>query len=428
MNADTPSSNTTPEYVPETSYTPTTPPPPSNTTPLAPMNPPTPPSNRPLAYIKTGRSFPYGTALIALVVVAVCAGALYAFAGAEVQITPETQQALLNGQSFTATNGAGDLPFTTVTVNKSATAVVTAESTETVNDPAQGSITISNAQAKPQTLINNTRFQTPAGLVFRIHAPVTIPAETASGPGTLTATVFADQAGATYNVGPTTFTLPGLQNTPTFSLITAKSTSAMVGGFAGTRPAVSQSTDDSQHATLQSGLATTLQAALANQIPSGDVVVPGGTFTTYQTEPDAGTSTNSVAVTEQGTLSAVAFPEDALAKAIAYQVIGTYSGEPITLSNANTLTLAPTATSTDPSSLATFDFTLNGNATLIWQVDASKIAGAVAGKTRDSAQSILSGFPEVNKAVLILRPFWSDTFPADPSHIHVTVEPAPKSS
>jgi hypothetical protein len=153
--------------------------------------PPTPPRVK----IRNGRSFPYGMALIALVIVALSAGVLYAFADAKVEVTPTSQTASISGD-FTATAGTGTLPFSVISVNKTATASVPAESTATVNNSAQGSITVSNTQTTSQTLINNTRFQTPSGLIFRIHAPVTIPAATASGPGTVTVTVYADQAGS----------------------------------------------------------------------------------------------------------------------------------------------------------------------------------------------------------------------------------------
>ena len=422
MNAD---SQKSAEIEPPANFTP-----PSNTTPLQPLTPMSPASPMPPSRVKirVGRSFPYGTALIVLVIVAVCAGALYAFAGAEVKITPTSQTGSVSGD-FTATNGTGDLPYTVVTVSKTLSVAVPAESTITATTSAQGTIIISNAQSKPQNLINNTRFTTPEGLVFRIHSPVTIPPETSSGPGTVSATVFADQAGTNYNVGPTTFTLPGLQGSSLFTLVTAKSTGSMTGGFSGTRPAVSSATDSSNESTLQTSLESSMQTSLDAQIPTGDVVVPGASQTTYQPLPDSATtspnsSTQEVAITEQGTITAVAFPSDALAKAIAYKIAGTYSGEPVSLASVNTMSLIPDATSTDitaASSASTYSFNLSGNATIVWQVNAQKIAGAVAGKTRDSAQSILAGFPEVNKADLILRPFWSDTFPQDPTHIHVTV-------
>jgi hypothetical protein len=435
----TPSSQ---EYVPPT---PAVQPPPSNTTPL-PTNsssipfspftpPPTPPSNNPpydmsmppnstpppRMRIKVGRSFPYGTAIIALVVIAVCAATLYAFAGAKVEITPASQSINTSGD-FSATAGTGDLPFAVITVDKAASVSVPAESTQSANDSAQGSITFLNAQHTPQTLINNTRFATPAGLIFHIHTPVTIPPATANGPGSVTASVYADQPGQSYNVGPTSFTVPGLKGGSSYTLVTAKSSAAMAGGFTGTRASVSQATDDKQHAALQAALATSLQSSLQAKITAGDVLLPGASFSSVQTPPDTSSTTTSVIISETGTMTAVVFPQEALAKAIAYKSAGTYSGEPVTLSGVSGLTLNPAKPlSSDIVSAPTFGFSLSGTTKLIWKVDVTRIAGAVAGKTRGSAQAILQGFPEVDRAVLTLRPFWSSTFPQDPAHIKVTV-------
>jgi hypothetical protein len=377
--------------------------------------------------IKTGRGFPYGTALIALLVIALSAGALYIFSGAKVEITPNTQSTPVSGD-FTATLGSGDLPYNVIVTTKTGSASVPAESTETSNDSAQGTITISNAQSTAQTLINNTRFETPAGLIYRIHSPITIPAESSNAtPGTVTATVYADQPGQQYNIGPSSFTVPGLQNSSSYTLVTAKSSSPISGGFIGTRASVSSSTDSTEQSSIQSALASTLQQQIIAKIPSGDVIVPGSTFANYENLPDSATTTTSVQISVQGTMTAVVFPQDALAKAIAFKDVGSYSGEPVTLDSVSNLDLTPTippastTAQSDLTSTGTFNFSLNGNTTIIWKVDPTKIAGAVAGKTRDSAQQILSGFTEVNKAVLILRPFWATTFPADPSHIQVTV-------
>lgn len=368
---------------------------------------------------RSGRRFPIGTAVIALVVIILSGVALYAFAGAKVTITPAINAATVSGD-FTATAGSGDLSYEVVSVDKVASQTVASESTENVNQSAQGSITISNQQAAPQTLITNTRFATPAGLVFRIHSGVTVPAAKNGNPGTLTVTVYADQAGDKYNVGPSTFTLPGLSGSKAFDLVTAKSTAAMTGGFSGTRATVSQATRDAQTKSIQSALAPDLATALKAKIPAGYITVPGSTLTTYTQQPDVPADGGKVTISEKGTVSAAIFPEDALAKAIAYKVVGTYAGQPVTLSGTDSLTLA-VATGTPPDGQNDFTFTLGGTTTIVWKVDAGKIAGAVAGKTRDSAQVVLSGFPEVDKATLVLRPFWTSTFPADPAHITVTV-------
>lgn len=362
------------------------------------------------------RRFPYGTALIALVVVAIAIGALFAFSGARVEVTPATNAAYVSGE-FSATRSGGDLPFEIVTVEKTATKSVPAETTETKNDPAQGSITIYNAQTTPQQLIKNTRFATPAGLVFRIRESVSIPAGTSNAPGSVTATVYADEGGEKYNIGPSDFTVPGLQGSKSFDLVYAKSTTAMTGGFSGTRPTVSDATKEAQGAGLQSALEADLRTGMQEALPEGYILVPGSSTTTYESLPDTAGQGNTVDVKMRGVTTAVVFPNEALAKAVASQVVGTYSGQKVLFESVDALVLTPSAPAED-----TYRFNLTGNATIIWKIDEAAVAGAVAGKTRDSAQVMLSSFPEIDKAVLVLRPFWSQTFPQDPDRIKVVVK------
>jgi hypothetical protein len=277
-----------------------------------------------------------------------------------------------------------------------------------------------NAQAAAQNLIKNTRFQTPDGLIFRINDSVTIPAANGSTPGTITAPVNADVGGNQYNIGPTTFTVPGLKGSKAFALVTAKSTSAMAGGFSGTRPSVSQTTRDTQNATNQASLQKSLAADIKSKIPAGYVLVPGATFSTYAPQPDAPGAGGAVSVSEQGTITAVVFPEGALAKAIAYKTVASYAGQDVTLPDVSKLTLAPAVNVAPVNGEPNFQFTLTGTTNVVWKVDTARVAGAVAGKTRDSAQAALVGFPEVDHAVLVLRPFWKNAYPVDPSKITVT--------
>ena len=97
----------------------------------------------------------------------------------------------------------------------------------------------------------------------------------------------------------------------------------------------------------------------------------------------------------------------------------------VKLQSVEGLTLKP-AIEGNPAGAQTYAFNLSGNTTIEWKIDEVNIAGAVAGKSRDSAQVMLSGFPEVDKAVLVLRPFWSQTFPQDPEKIKIEVKPVEK--
>ncbi|MDB5189271.1 MAG: hypothetical protein JWL82_228 [Parcubacteria group bacterium] len=374
--------------------------------------PPAPPERRMRA--RSGRRFPFGTALIALLVVALCGGVLYAFAGAKVTVTPVSSVATV-AADFKATIGQGDLPFQLITVEKTATASVPAESTTNSADPASGKITISNRQTTPQALIKNTRFATASGLIFRIHDSISIPAG-----GTITVTAYADEAGDKYNIPASTFTIPGLKGSSAFDQVTAKSDAPMTGGFSGTRPSVAQATKDKQYAAMQTTLAAELAKDLAAKIPAGYVLVPGASFTNFTPQTDVAGASGTVALSEKGSTIAAVFPSDALARAVAFKSVGTYNGQPATLKDVQNLKVTPTQTSIAPDATE-FPFSLSGNTVVVWTVDPAKIAGAVAAKTRESAEIALKSFPEVDKATLVLRPFWASHFPADPQKIKVTV-------
>ena len=336
-------------------------------------------------------------------------------------VDPSTNRISVAG-NYTASTSGGNLPFQILSTQKVATQTVPGDGSETVHQAAQGSVTISNAQSISQRLITNTRFQTPAGLVFRVHSPIVIPAATNGTPGTATAVLYADAAGDSYNIGPSTFTLPGLSGSPAFTAMTAKSTADMTGGFVGTRPKVSQGVQDSTHATLKTALIPDLTTAIKALVPAGYTLLPGAVFNSYQDLPDTASATGSVDVREQGSAVAIIFPESAIASVVAAKALSTYNGEPVMLPDPSGITLSATA-GAPTAGVQTFSFSLSGSATIVWKVDPARIASSVAGKTRESAQVILSDFPEVKRALLVLRPFWVSTFPGDPKNVKVTVNP-----
>ncbi len=406
---------------------------PAMTAPSAPPPPPPPPpmynddeeaNEEPGQYPRPLRSrrrgFPYGLALGALVVVALAAGVIHAFGGAKVEITPVVSATNVSGE-FAATATAGDLPFSIVTAETVASIDVPAEGTTDANDPAQGTVTVYNGQEKAQNLIKNTRFESPTGLIYRVRDSISVPAGTATNPGTLKVTVYADEGGERYNIGPSSFTLPGLKGSATYDLVYARSDAAMTGGFSGVRPSVGAATKDAKQEALKPTIDAELATALAAEVTDGYVLLPGATWTAYEPQPDASSGAGTVSVREKGIATAVIFPQSALAKAIAFRTVGAYDGQPVSLAPGHTLRLASMSGAAPAAGDQSFSFTLSGAASIVWDVDAAKIAGAVAGKSRDAAKTILMGFPEVEKAVIVLRPFWASSYPSDPADIKVTV-------
>jgi hypothetical protein len=365
--------------------------------------------------------FPYTMLLSGALIIIVSIGALFYFSTAKIEIVPNSVKAAVQG-SFTASKSSGDLPFEIISAQKVASQSVKGSGTRTVNSPASGTITIYNAQPRAQALITNTRFATASGLIFRIHSPISIPGGTAASPGSTSAKVFADQAGSTYNVGPTSFTIPGFAGTSLASEVYARSTAAMTGGASGAVPLTDPTLSVTARNALIAALAPDLLQGIETQVPSGYILLPGAATTTYEELTSAPSATaGMVDVKEQGTITAVVFPNAELARSIASSTSGlSYRGEALTLAPASTLTLSPQ--SDLGASVDSFSFTLNGTASLWYTVDPLRIAAAISGKSRAAAKVALTNYPEVKSAIIILRPFWRGMFPQDPGSIAIVVD------
>jgi len=95
---------------------------------------------------------------------------------------------------------------------------------KTAEGLAVGSVTLYNETGVAQPLVKTTRLLTPAGILFRLSDRVVVPAK-----GQITASVYADKPGASGNIGPSKFTIPGL-NEEKQKVIYASSVKDMAGG------------------------------------------------------------------------------------------------------------------------------------------------------------------------------------------------------
>jgi hypothetical protein len=128
-------------------------------------------------------------------------------------------------------------------VSGSDTFVSTGTGTAAANDRAAGTATIVNTTDKAYTFVVTTRLLSKDGVLFRMKKTTPIPAN-----GSVDVEVAADQPGPDGDVGPTTFTIPGL-SPELQALITAKSDAAMSGGD-GKAKAVAASDLDGAKAAL----------------------------------------------------------------------------------------------------------------------------------------------------------------------------------
>lgn len=157
-----------------------------------------------------------------------------------------------------------------VTMIKTITYYTTGNKFEGKN--ASGTLTVINTSGREWPLIEQTRFQTDDGLVFRIQSGVTIPAASLSGPGTLDVYVVADELdangqiiGERGNIDPTSFFLPGLSDENRQKLY-AESKTAFSGGETITHKTVSTEDLDAARGKMEAELMNAVEEELKMQV------------------------------------------------------------------------------------------------------------------------------------------------------------------
>lgn len=127
-----------------------------------------------------------------------------------------------------------------------------------IEEKAAGTVTIYNTSGRVQPLVATTRLLTPDGTLFRIDDTVSVPAG-----GSVTVAAHADVPGASGNVAPTTFTIPGLSESLQ-KLIYARSDAAFTGGVRQVA-VISQQDIDRSSLTLRGAIEEEAKAALREQ-------------------------------------------------------------------------------------------------------------------------------------------------------------------
>jgi hypothetical protein len=304
-----------------------------------------------------------------------------------------------------------------VSVTARAERALPATGEATVQSKAGGTITIVNEySAEDQTLVRNTRFQTPTGLVFRIQEAVTVPGKTAAGGGTVNARVVADDVGETYNVGQIArFTIPGFDGKPQFDTFYARSSEAMTGGFDGVQKvadpnAVADAVDE-----LAEELRAGMDAKAAAEAGAGAraFTVPGS-FAILATgrEPRGG----EVVVWVEAEADAFAVAEADFADAVGSAVLVGYraKGE-ARIDSPESLRVTPKEGNSPALEVI-------GKAAVTWTVDLRELEASVLGQPRTSFGQIVARFGGVERANEVIRPFWRSSFPTDSDDIRTSVE------
>lgn len=369
-----------------------------------------------------------GNSLLILIVIIIIAllgglGAALLFSGAKVVVHPLEREVPVNTTFTASSDELSALPFETVRIEKVASQAVPADGTETVSERASGVVTVYNEfSSSPQRWVTNTRFEAPNGLIFRVKEPVDIPGMEDGKPGTVDVTIYADETGTQYNVGLVDFTIPGLAGSPQFESLYAKAKTPLSGGFEGERPVVSESAAASKRAEMRTALTADLKETIKDQIPAGFTLLENSVAVIFESLSNAESEqAGSATIREKGTALALVFPTDKLAEVIAEQTVASYDGDAVTIGEMNTLAVSNLPNLGELQTAEELNLAISGSVDIVWKVSADQIKTEIAGKTRAAAETVLSNIPGIDRAELILRPFWKGSFPNDSEKITVSI-------
>lgn len=354
--------------------------------------------------------------------------------GADITIYPKTREVSVQA-NFTAHTApqVGELGYELLSLEATGEKQVQAAGKEEVSEQAQGKIFVYNTgSASPQRLIKNTRFESPDGLIFRIQESIEVPgvttdAEGKTVPGSIAADVFAEGTGEQYNIGPTRFTVPGLEGTDQFDTIYAESKAAFTGGFEGEKYIIDEDEYSTAKQALDMELRDKLLARLNEEKPAGFVIYDNAITFVYDELPATEYGDSLATIKERARLQVPMFEESQFASFLAEQSIPDYKEQPVTILDPKVLEFSytdPLQSQKDIAEVGTLEFLLKGTPTIVWTFDEEEVKQDLLGKKKSETANIFKEYSSISNVKAEVRPFWANEFPdnADDIDIETIIE------
>lgn len=346
--------------------------------------------------------------------------------GATLAYTPKSLPLNFTNEIYSAAKtGEGELLYSVVKLSGDKGKSVTVSGEQQVSRKASGTIIVYNDSTEAQRLIENTRFESVAGKVYRIVQAINVPAKkTVSGVstlGTLEVTVFADVAGEAYNAAPTDFTVPGLKGTPRFSVIYARSKGALTGGLVGMEKVVGESDLLKARSELRATLTEELMTKAQAEVPVDFILFPTLSSVTFEDLPQtSGGAGKSASVNLRGHLYGIMFKRSDLSRELSKNKAALTAAEQVELNSFQGLKFSFSGTPpTELLPINKISFKVEGSALVVWRTDEVALKSDLSGKPKKEVSSILKNYPTIASATATLRPFWKTKFPTEAGKITI---------
>lgn len=352
------------------------------------------------------------------------------FAKAYVSVWPRTREVIAQ-EYITARTDIEEthaehksIPLLTINEEKSLTRLFPATGTSTEEGRARGMVRVFNGFSTfPQKLVSQTRFLSEDGKLFRSQEAVVVPAGRMEGgnivAGFLDIEVIAAAPGEEYNIEPSNFSLPGLFGNPAYTTITGKSFKPITGGLKTEISVVTESDLNAARDTLVAELRQEVRTSLERKVPKNMVLLSQAldlqvahAFSPIKAGAPLDNFNFSVKV--QGT--GMIFPKAEVSNAAEILFASLVeTGESIA---EQTIAIEYENVEMNTSSQS-LSFNMKTSALLYKEIDPIELKARLARASKQEAVLLLSQHPALQKAEILLFPFWLEYLPQDPDNIEV---------
>lgn len=289
---------------------------------------------------------------------------------------------------------------------------------ELLEKKAEGIIRVyNNYSTQNQVLVANTRFVSAEGKLFRSIEKAIIPGgkyeEGKFIPGYLDIKVSADKPGEEYNIGPTTFSIPGFAGTPLYTKFYGKSFQPMKGGEVKEVSIVSQKDIEEAQKVLTEKIKEEVKLVLKEKIPSEfDLLKESQETKILEITPLAqpGQQLEKFKFQVKAKVKALAFKPEDIKNFLINFIPSQIPSEKKVLPESLEISYFPQNINLEEGQIL---LSLEAKIKIFSEIDAVSVKKGLTGKSIAETKFFLENQPEINRAEVKLWPFWLKRIPED---------------
>ena len=304
--------------------------------------------------------------------------------------------------------------------------VVKSSGEKEIKERERGRIRVYNSySSEPQTLVKTTRFISEDGKIFRTTETIVVPGAKVEGGEIVGSSIFVNvegsETGAEYNIGPSSFSIPGFKGTPKYLAFYGKSEESMSGGKIAKVKVITENDYNTVVSHIERDLKTQSTESLKSLIPAGFFV------------PDEAYEISDVSIISQSKIGDEAEAFSVLGR-VSLKAFAILEKDAFDLLSNDFTSRFPAMRLSDNQAKMTFDvkskdfkdgiigITLSSNMEAFAVISVDEMKEKVIGKSEVDVRRVLSSYPGVKEAKVTFWPFWVNSIPDDSSRIEIIIE------